>query len=124
MQTIGVANIVHPCDHYARGAGFPSWRVALDAIKAGAVIAAHLPAAGKSTLNLQLFMAQVETDGLMMVALPSDILGRIFVGFPNNFPKDALEEIEQERKQFERRFAHLLGVPTIHVCENSDDDAI
>ncbi|MCR4471136.1 hypothetical protein [Burkholderia sp. SCN-KJ] len=83
------ARIEHPCDRFARGAGYTSWIAARTAMLAGAIVSGPGPRIGKSTLEYELFIKQVRLDGLVMVSPRQEWFGLVSVGILERFPKDA-----------------------------------
>lgn len=76
------AKVVHPCAAFARSAGFESWALAVEAMRAGQNLQGRAPHMGKSTLSVDLFNKEVASAGLL--AEYSDF-GLVVVGLPNQF---------------------------------------
>ncbi len=88
------AKIVHPCDAFARRAGYPDWASAVQAMKAGKVLVAQGPKVGNSMMDLMMFIEQVRTEGFHCCA---DDLGWVWLGLKENFPQSVLDRQEQKQ---------------------------
>lgn len=87
--------VIHPCQRWAQLAGHADWASAIQAMKAGEVLASQGPKAGKSVMDLMLFMEQVCAEGLHCC---SDNLGRVWLGLKENFPKSMLDRQAREQQ--------------------------
>jgi hypothetical protein len=74
--------VEHPCDAFARSAGYPSWQVALVDMRAGKVVSGAGPRIGKTMLSYNMFLKQIHADGLAIVV---DDCGVVAVGLQSNF---------------------------------------
>lgn len=88
--------IVHPCDQWARAAGYGSWHAALLAMKEGCrVLCAHMSqidsSQGKSNLSLDLFMEEIAKQDLH--AWSED--GFLYLGLRENFSPALLKRQEE-----------------------------
>ncbi|KUZ76920.1 hypothetical protein [Burkholderia ubonensis] len=79
--------IEHPCDRFARDAGFTSWVAARTALLAGAIVTAPGPRIGKTRLEYDLFVKQIRLDGLVLVPPAHECFGLVSVGILERFPK-------------------------------------
>jgi hypothetical protein len=93
---------VHPCDAFARRAGYASWADALVAMKAGKILTATGPSIGKSTLDHDMFVEQVRAEGLISVAPAHAEFGFVSVGPREHFPAKMLEGVEEEASRLRR----------------------
>lgn len=93
------SKIVHPCNAFAERAGFASWSAALTAMRSGEIVTATGPGIGRTTLDYDLFVKQIRTDGLMMILPAHDVLGLVSVGLRENFPAETLARVEREAGQ-------------------------
>lgn len=90
--------VIHPCDAFAQRAGIESWAAALIAMKCGKIVTATGPQIGRTLMDYNLFVKQVEADGLTMIVPPHDEFGFISVGLREHFPAATLERVEREAK--------------------------
>lgn len=99
------SNIIHPCQSWAVAAGFESWSVALEAMRAGQVCTGPTDAiqsSSKSMLGLTLFMEEIQKVGMHAFA-PEDGSNMV-VGFEKNFSAEILAEQEKQNVAMARRF--------------------
>jgi hypothetical protein len=93
------ARIVHPCDAFAQRAGFDSWAAALVAMKRGQIVTATGPRIGRTTLDFDLFIKQVQIEGLLMISPAHDECGFVSIGLRAHFPAETLERFQGEIEQ-------------------------
>ena len=79
----------HPCIRWAQRAGYADWVAAVEDMKAGKVVVAQGPRAGKTTIDITLFVEAVRARGLHCYC---DDLGRAWLGLKENFPKAILDQ--------------------------------
>lgn len=89
----GTKTVEHPCDKFARGAGYVSWRAALVDMQAGKIITAAGPLFARSALDHMAFMSQIRKDGLVTYVAPNYEFGFISVGLGEHFPAEVQEKI-------------------------------
>ena len=90
------AKLVHPCDAFAQRAGYDSWTAALEAMKNGKIVTATGPAIGRTTLDFDMFLDQIHSDGLTMVSPRHNEFGLVSVGLHERFPAATLERVDRE----------------------------
>ncbi|MCM3465876.1 hypothetical protein M3660_23420, partial [Bacillus licheniformis] len=88
-----IKRVIHPCQRWAQAAGHPDWKSAVQEMKAGKVLVAQGPKAGKSVLDLTLFFEQVRNEELHSYA---DDLGRVWLGLKESFPRSLLDRQDQD----------------------------
>lgn len=93
------AKIVHPCDAFAKRAGFPSWAAALAAMKSGKIVTATAPRIVRTTMDYDIFVKKIRDDGLMMISPPHDEFGIVSIGLRESFPTATLERVERDAEQ-------------------------
>ena len=102
-----IQNIVHPCDSWAKSAGFASWQVALSAMNDAHILTGSMYAVSpgvKSMLGLKLFMETVKENGLHTFATED---GSVIVGHQVNFPADLLAAQEKQESEMAARFSNM-----------------
>lgn len=85
--------IVHPCQTFAASAGYASWQDVVTSAKAGQIITGAAPHIGKTVINLKLFSAEVEREGLYMFV---DDFGMLALGLKESFPSETLAYVEEQ----------------------------
>ena len=100
--------IAHPCDRWARAAGYSSWRAALLAMKEeGRVLCAHTSqidsGQSKSNLSFQLFMDEIAAQDLHTCSEG----GFVYLGLKSRFCPDMLDRQERELARFEQRLSRM-----------------
>lgn len=90
----GTIKIAHPCDSWAKSAGYESWQAALTAMKEdGKVIAGAAPQMGKSTISVDLLLEAVRKAGLHYYLTE---FGQLILGLRSNFPQTTLDHQARE----------------------------
>ncbi|ENZ77981.1 MULTISPECIES: nuclear hormone receptor family protein [Ralstonia] len=84
----GTKTIEHPCDKFARAAGYLSWRAALVDMQSGKVITAAGPLLAKAPHDYNVFMSQAIKDGMATYVAPNYEFGFVSVGLLEHFPAD------------------------------------
>ncbi|MBN3780487.1 hypothetical protein G3O06_23520 [Burkholderia sp. Ac-20345] len=87
--------IEHPCDRFARQAGYGSWAAALVSMRDGHIASAPGPRIGPSTHDL--FAQQIRADGLVSVVHPGASLGLVSVGLRESFPGEIQAVLDEGR---------------------------
>ncbi|RQU83917.1 hypothetical protein [Burkholderia cenocepacia] len=79
------AKVEHPCERFARQAGYASWAAALVSMRDGHIVSAPGPRVGRSTLDHDLFAQQIRADGLVSVVYTAESHGLVSVGVRESF---------------------------------------
>lgn len=88
------AKIEHPCNAFARRAGYASWAAALIAMEAGKIVTASGPRIGRTAFEYDIFVKQIHADGLVMATPAHAEFGLVSVGLREHFPAKTLERVE------------------------------
>lgn len=105
MQNQRAATPTHPCESWAKSAGYTDWAAALTAFKEGKVLSGPtlaIQSSAKTAIGMMLFMEESKKAGLHTYATEG---GTIFVGRHENFPAELLAKQEQESSKMLARFA-------------------
>lgn len=98
--------IIHPCDAFAQSAGYANWASAVQAMREGKIATGIAPRVGKTTYDLQIFLRQIETEGLY--SSPISEFGHISLGLKESFPPESVARYESEAAERTARFEQSM----------------
>ncbi|WP_175771829.1 hypothetical protein [Burkholderia ambifaria] len=110
--------VAHPCDRFARQAGYASWTAALKSMLDGYIVSAPGPRVDQSTLDHDLFAQQIRSDGLVSVV---QSFGIVSVGVRESFPMEVQALFDEGRLRSAAGSVYLPEFSRTRKISNRDE---